>query len=296
MTAPKDPEKYAAWIEKLRQAHTGKPSGMLGKHHDKDSIERIRQSNIGKHNFKHKEESIQKISEAGKLRKGLPSPFKGKTYEEIGRAPSPLTGKERLPEHREAISKGHLKRLGQTECVDTRDGGLTSKWKLAVKKRDNYTCQSCGIKHDELERKKNDVTSWLHAHHIKSWREFPDLRFEVTNGITLCWQCHLKAENKKISIPDSMPEVIKKPKNKGKHTGVSPLTGKSEEEIKEFKLQCKLVNLLIQSLGARKNKGGRPKGLQASNKGKSLIEQFGEEKAASIRKKLRESHLTNPGI
>jgi hypothetical protein len=30
------------------------------------------------------------------------------------------------------------------------------------------------------------------THHIKSWRDFPELRFEVSNGKTLCLDCHKK--------------------------------------------------------------------------------------------------------
>lgn len=51
-------------------------------------------------------------------------------------------------------------------------------WRSAVYARDKYTCQHCGVKGD------------IHAHHIKYWADYPDLRFEVSNGITLCAKCH----------------------------------------------------------------------------------------------------------
>lgn len=61
-----------------------------------------------------------------------------------------------------------------------RDLNKLKKWRLAVFKRDNYTCQMCGLQ------------KYLHAHHIKSWSEYPELRFDINNGITLCKYCHAK--------------------------------------------------------------------------------------------------------
>lgn len=57
-----------------------------------------------------------------------------------------------------------------------------NKWSTDIKKRDNYTCQDCGSKNKK----------YLQAHHIKSWSEFPHLRYELSNGITLCTKCHAK--------------------------------------------------------------------------------------------------------
>lgn len=61
----------------------------------------------------------------------------------------------------------------------------SQNWKAvlrAVYKRDNYTCQRCGS--PKLRRKG------LHAHHIQSWSEHPDLRTDLTNLVTLCDDCH----------------------------------------------------------------------------------------------------------
>lgn len=52
------------------------------------------------------------------------------------------------------------------------------KWRKAVLERDNNTCQICR------------VTKKLNAHHKKLFAKYPKLRWEVSNGITLCESCH----------------------------------------------------------------------------------------------------------
>lgn len=58
------------------------------------------------------------------------------------------------------------------------------RWRRRVFARDGYTCQGCGL----CPKKK----SQLNAHHIKYWSTHPELRFEISNGITLCIPCHKK--------------------------------------------------------------------------------------------------------
>lgn len=52
-------------------------------------------------------------------------------------------------------------------------------WRKAVFERDGYTCQSC-----------KNVGGELNAHHIYGYADFPELREDVDNGITLCLFCH----------------------------------------------------------------------------------------------------------
>lgn len=68
-----------------------------------------------------------------------------------------------------------------------RNGVLNKIWKEKVLKRDNYTCQKCGAKKSDGIRIETD--------HIKSWAEYPKLRFDINNGRTLCNSCHKKTDN-----------------------------------------------------------------------------------------------------
>ena len=52
------------------------------------------------------------------------------------------------------------------------------KWRAAVLERDCMRCVKCGS------------TEHLEAHHIKPFAEYPDLRLDLDNGITLCRACH----------------------------------------------------------------------------------------------------------
>ncbi|MCP3686754.1 MAG: HNH endonuclease [bacterium] len=52
-------------------------------------------------------------------------------------------------------------------------------WRESVYKRDGYTCQHCGTSGCKV-----------YAHHIKEGKDYPELRYDVDNGICLCKKCH----------------------------------------------------------------------------------------------------------
>lgn len=92
-------------------------------------------------------------------------------------------------------------------------------WRQSVFVRDDYTCQEC------LERGGK-----LNADHIQSWAEYPELRYELSNGRTLCESCHRKTDSygnrnkpygmatrqKKVKIdnPPPAPKVAAQPATK----------------------------------------------------------------------------------
>lgn len=61
-------------------------------------------------------------------------------------------------------------------------------WRKACIERDDHTCQKCGSK------------DRLHVHHILEYKDFPDQRWNINNGVTVCAFCHEKIH--KREFPD----------------------------------------------------------------------------------------------
>lgn len=70
-----------------------------------------------------------------------------------------------------------------------RNSAEMKRWRTAVFERDDHTCQSCGVRGGKLN-----------ADHELPFALFPDLRFELLNGRTLCVSCHQKTDTHGIHI------------------------------------------------------------------------------------------------
>lgn len=84
--------------------------------------------------------------------------------------------------------KNHQWKGGITPIHETIRKSLEYKlWREAVFKRDGYTCVWCFRKGGRFKGKKAVI---LNADHIKRFADYPELRFAIDNGRTLCVECH----------------------------------------------------------------------------------------------------------
>lgn len=67
-----------------------------------------------------------------------------------------------------------------TENQKVRSSFEYKEWRTSVFKRDGYKCKMLN----------DDCTHEIHAHHILRFSEYPELRFDINNGITLCRNHH----------------------------------------------------------------------------------------------------------
>jgi len=94
-----------------------------------------------------------------------------------------------IPNFKLRGSGSHLWKGGVTSINKSIRSSLQYKlWRESVFKRDNFTCVWCGSKSGDGK------TVALNADHIKPFSLFPELRFAIDNGRTLCLDCHKKTD------------------------------------------------------------------------------------------------------
>lgn len=138
--------------EKFRIRMTGKVGYWAGKKRDDPAyIEKISRAHKG-----------QRSSPDTEFKKGVASKRKGNPFPQIA-------------------GENHYCWKGGVSSANSkiRRSLLGRQWRESVFNRDNWTCQHC---------KKSGGD--LHAHHIKPFSKFPEHRFDIENGVTLCVDCH----------------------------------------------------------------------------------------------------------
>lgn len=171
--------------DKIRKALLGNKNSKGVKHSD-ETKEKIRQTKLGSknHNFgkpahnKGKKLPLSQRKKMSKARMGK-SPWNkgGKGLQKNINMSGLIKGR--------GWNKG--KRKPEHLCVSSKNARLRrspeySLWRTSVFKRDNFTCIWCGCKKQ------------IEADHIKPFAYFPELRFCIDNGRTLCKPCHRTTE------------------------------------------------------------------------------------------------------
>lgn len=109
-----------------------------------------------------------------KVTKGEKNPFYGKKHSE--------ENLRKMSEGRRGKVVGpanNLWRGGSTEQNFARISYPYYLWRRTVFKRDNFTCQFCF-----------KSGCYLEPHHILRFKDYPEKRYDVSNGISLCKGCH----------------------------------------------------------------------------------------------------------
>lgn len=153
---------------KISLARKGNSSWNKGISPSKETREKLRLARIGK---KLSEETKKKI---GEYRKGRNVA---------------LATKKKISESLKG-EKSYLWKGGITpENKRIRASSDYKEWRKEVFERDQYTCVECGKKSKKGERVV------LNADHIKQFSKYPELRFNIDNGRTLCIDCHKNTES-----------------------------------------------------------------------------------------------------
>ena len=89
----------------------------------------------------------------------------------------------------------------RVETEDITDSAEYKEWRKKVYIRDNFKCRMPGC---------NSKSKQIAAHHIYPKKLYPEKQFDLSNGITLCKNCHEKTYGKESIFIDALVRVIQK--------------------------------------------------------------------------------------
>jgi len=171
-------EAIGYWLIKFNIERRTRSQALKGKRHSEEFKKNLSESRKGNKNpmyGKHlSEETKKKLSEKNKEKK-LSFEHKKKISESHKGKRHTLKTREKISKTKRSLRNNNI----TLEYLLIRKRLEYRLWREAVFARDNFTCQKCGQKN-----------IYLNAHHIKNYAQYPELRFAIDNGITLCKICH----------------------------------------------------------------------------------------------------------
>jgi hypothetical protein len=270
MPAPLNPERYKIWIEerrlfaiaqastrsqaeklciaeKISKALKGRKGRTVGKSYvelygEERAAELIKKARARQPHNKGESltetygeranEMLMNIVKAGNI---LGDKLRGKTLQEIH-------GEEKAKE----ILARRIKSQRARATLDTQGGIQYYEWRQAVYKRDKDTCRIC----EKIVKGKD-----RHAHHLKPRRAFPELQYDLMNGITVCTACHkiLEPESQRkgfllVGFRIGFKQALQMRREKTKED----LTKDIERIFLDFESKITTVDELIKSMRGRK--------------------------------------------
>jgi len=81
---------------------------------------------------------------------------------------------------------------------DERNSYLYLEWSKSVRIRDKYKCRI----------DNSDCCGRIEVHHILSWRDYPELHYQLNNGITLCHFHHPRVKEEEKRLIPTFKELV----------------------------------------------------------------------------------------
>lgn len=177
----------------------GKSSWNKGKHLSIETRRKISLAKIGKHLSEETKRKLREriISEDTRKKISLLMKGKPKSEEHKRRLRELRKGTHHSEETKQKIwntrlrGDKHWNWKGGISSINEslRKSSMFKVWRELVFLRDNFTCQN-----PNCEYCHNLIGVMLHPHHIKPFAIYPELRFNVNNGITYCKEFHINSK------------------------------------------------------------------------------------------------------
>lgn len=88
--------------------------------------------------------------------------------------------------------------MGNITYTKSNNDMAYKEWRINVYRRDIFKCKM----------NNQDCKGRIEAHHILGWTKYPELRYEINNGITLCHFHHPRKREDEINLSPYFKELV----------------------------------------------------------------------------------------